>query len=50
VELSEDDMRVLDEASSKYLYLWGRGYGELRAMRFIPAVVQRLAIAVMGGI
>lgn len=50
IELSEDDVGALDEASRRYVHLWGRGYGELRAMRFIPAILQRLAVEAMGGI
>lgn len=50
IELGEDDVRLLDEASSRYITLWGRGYSELKLMRFIPATLQRLALMVMGGI
>jgi len=50
IELGEDDLKLLDEVSSKYVTLWGRSYGELRLMRFIPATIQRVAITLMGGI
>ncbi len=50
IELSEDDVRALDEASRRYIHLWGRGYRGFRAMRFIPAILQRLVVTLTGGI
>ncbi len=48
--LGEDDVRALDEVSMKYIHMWGRGYSELKMLRFIPAFIQWLTIKLMGGI
>ncbi|AFK51457.1 aldo/keto reductase [Thermogladius calderae 1633] len=48
--LGEEDVRLLDEASSRYLRLWGDSYSALKYMRYIPATLQRAAIALMRGI
>ncbi len=50
LELGQDDVRLLDETSSKYVYRWGRCYGSLRLNRYVPGLLLKLGIILMGGI
>ncbi|BAN90508.1 aldo/keto reductase [Aeropyrum camini] len=52
LELGEEDIALLDEASEHYLRLWGSRYDPpgLRRIRLIPGALQRLAIRMWGGI
>ncbi|ADL19381.1 Putative oxidoreductase, aldo/keto reductase family [Acidilobus saccharovorans 345-15] len=49
LRLADDELSLLDKASSKYVSVWGRGYSNLRALRFIPCGLQYLGVKVMGG-
>ena len=44
LQLSEDDVRALDEASREYLTRWGVEYRSLQFYRWIPGIFQRLAL------
>jgi len=50
IRLEEDDVRLLDEASRKYVEKWGRRYGALRWLRYIPGPIQQAVILVAGGV
>lgn len=50
LELGQNDVRLLDEASSKYVYRWGECYGSLGLNRFLPGILLKLGILLMGGI
>jgi aryl-alcohol dehydrogenase-like predicted oxidoreductase len=50
LELSEDAVRELDEASERYVRIWGTRYGAVQSMRLVPSLLQALAIKLMGGI
>ena len=49
LRLSEADRELLDRASAKYVTMWGRRYGNLRALRYVPCGLQYAAIKLMGG-
>lgn len=49
VELPEDVVRALDEASGRYVRLWGDRYGNLQALRYVPCGLQYLGIRLAGG-
>ncbi|MGC9072495.1 MAG: aldo/keto reductase [Acidilobus sp.] len=49
VVLPSELVRVLDEASSKYVTAWGRSYRNLQLMRLVPCGLQYLGIKLMGG-
>lgn len=40
----------LDEASSKYIYRWGRCYKPLQRLRWIPGLLQYAGIRLIGGV
>lgn len=44
LELKEDDVRALDEASREYLTRWGIEYRSLQFYRLIPGIFQRIAL------
>jgi len=48
--LSPQAVEVLDKASERYLYRWGRSYGSLKYMRLIPAPLQWLSLRLLGGV
>ena len=48
--LSEDDVLLLDRASNRYLYRWGRRYRSLQWLRLVPSPLQYLAIRLAGGV
>ncbi|MEM1873722.1 MAG: aldo/keto reductase [Acidilobaceae archaeon] len=50
LDLSESVVRELDEASRRYLERWGSRVWSSRATRLAPALLQRVAIALLGGI
>ena len=52
LELSEEEVRVLDEASSRYLKRWGGRYqtGFTRLTSITPSILQRLLINLVGGL
>ncbi len=45
--LPAEHVRMLDEASRRYLYKWGTCYKALRVNRYLPGVLQKL-VAVIG--
>lgn len=44
LNLDEDDVKALDEASREYLTRWGVEYRSLQFYRWIPGVLQKLAL------
>ncbi len=50
VELSSEDINLLDEVTRVYVSRWGDSYRALQYMRYIPCLFQRLAIKVMRGV
>jgi diketogulonate reductase-like aldo/keto reductase len=50
IELSDEDMHVLDRVSDKYRSIWGRDYSSINEMRIIPSFLQALSILLSGGI
>lgn len=50
IRFSEDELRLLDEASSRYRTRWGSCYSSLRWMRLVPSPIQYLSIRLMGGV
>ena len=50
IELGEEDLKLLDEASRKHLHEWGRRYDLLDRARLVPGTLQRLALALVRGI
>lgn len=48
--LDEDDVKVLDDASSRYISMWGSDYSLLQWLRLIPSPIQYLFIRIGGGI
>jgi aryl-alcohol dehydrogenase-like predicted oxidoreductase len=49
VKLSPEDVELLDRASSKFVTAWGREYGNLRSIRYVPCALQYLGLRAMGG-
>lgn len=49
LNLSEEDVGLLDRASEKYLRAWGEAYSNLRALRYVPCGLQYLGIRLLGG-
>ena len=50
LQLSREDIELLDKASWKYRKRYGECYSSLRSMRLIPGFLQYLAIRGLGGI
>lgn len=52
LELSEEEIRMLDEASARYLKKWGNRYQTefMKLTGITPSIIQRLFISLMGGI
>jgi len=48
--LSEGDIRLLDEATAKYVHMWGGWHRRFKAVRFVPGLVQRLVLTAIGGL
>ena len=48
--LSPRHVRLLDEASARYLTRWGRCYRALQGLRLVPCGIQYVAIRLMGGV
>ncbi len=44
LSLTEDDIRELDEASAEYVTRWGREYRSLQFYRYVPGLLQKLAL------
>lgn len=49
LRLADDELSLLDRTSSKYVTMWGKGYSNLRMLRFIPCGLQYLGVKAMGG-
>ncbi len=50
IRLSKSDVDLLDGASARYLYRWGRSYKSLQWLRLMPSPLQYLAIRLAGGV
>ncbi len=50
VELSSQDINLLDKVTSFYVSRWGDSYRALQYMRYIPCLLQRIGIKLMGGV
>ena len=50
LRLGEEDLAVLDEASSRYRARWGRSYRALQWLRLVPAPLQYIVIRASGGV
>ncbi len=50
IRLVESDIRELDEASKEYKFVDHGRYNSVQSMRYVPALLQKLIIALMGGI
>jgi aryl-alcohol dehydrogenase-like predicted oxidoreductase len=50
LDLDNEDIGLLDRASSRYLTKWGRTYRALWYMRLIPATFQALALFALRGV
>ena len=50
IELTSDDIKELDDASSKYVWVWGKDYNVFWYARYIPEPLQRFAVLVERGV
>ena len=50
IELSEEDVKLLDMITDKYRIMWGREYNSVNRMRYIPGTLQMIALTLLGGI
>lgn len=50
LNMGEAEVGFLDSVSGEYVKAWGDDYGELLSLRLTPAILQRIAITLMGGI
>ncbi len=48
--LSHEDIKELDMITNKYKYIWGKKYNALKKQKYIPGVLQKIAIWLIGGI
>ena len=50
IELSEDDIKLLDSITKEYIHKWGKGYSLLKYLRYTPCWLQYLVLRLSGGI
>ena len=50
IKLTDTDIQALDNASEKYLHIWGKDYNSLQWLRLIPSPIQYLAISFVRGV
>ncbi len=48
ISLNKEEAHNLDEASKKYIWMWGKDYRNLRTIRYIPCAFQYMALKIIG--
>lgn len=50
IDLDEDDISLLNNATAKYIKIYGNEYGNLKSIRYVPCILQYIGIKLAGGV